>query len=127
MEGLRFSRGDSPIHRIDPRVKFLLTMVIFVSAILFTQFLPLMFILLIQVPLVFVGKIQREWAQSLRGGLFLAVIILATNLISLYFFSGRTLTTENLEYALAITVRVQLPFVETIGTIVTGIRHTVLI
>jgi energy-coupling factor transport system permease protein len=41
----------------------------------------------------------------LRGGLFLAIIILVTNLISIYFFSGKTLTTENLEYALAITVR----------------------
>ncbi len=105
LEGLRFSSGDSPIHDIDPRVKFLLTMVIFVSAIMFTQLLPLMFILLIQVPLVFIGKIQREWAQSLRGGLFLAIIILTTNLVSLYFFNGRTLTMENLEYALAITVR----------------------
>jgi len=105
LEGLRFTRGDSPIHEIDPRVKFLLTMVIFITAILFTQLLPLLFILLIQVPLVLIAKIQREWAQSLRGGLFLAVIILVTNLVSIYFFSGKTLTTENLEYALAITVR----------------------
>jgi len=105
LEGLRFTRGDSPIHKIDPRVKFLLTMVIFVSAILFTQLLPLLFIMLIQVPLVLIAKIQREWAQSLRGGLFLASIILVTNLLSIYFFSGRTLTTENLEYALAITAR----------------------
>jgi energy-coupling factor transport system permease protein len=105
LEGLRFSRGDSPIHNIDPRVKFLLTMVIFISAILFSQLFPLLFILLIQVPLVIIAKIQREWVQSLRGGLFLATIILVTNLASIYFFSGRTLTTENLEYALAITVR----------------------
>ncbi|MHA2069954.1 MAG: energy-coupling factor transporter transmembrane component T family protein, partial [Candidatus Thorarchaeota archaeon] len=105
LEGLRFTRGNSPIHEIDPRIKFLFTMVIFVSAILFTQLLPLLFILLIQVPLVYIAKIQKEWTQSLRGGLFLAAIILVTNLISLYFFSSRTLTTENLEYALAITIR----------------------
>tara|TARA_B100001971_G_scaffold94716_1_gene87541 strand:- start:3050 stop:3844 length:795 start_codon:yes stop_codon:yes gene_type:complete len=105
LERLRFSRVNSPIHEIDPRVKFLLTMVIFVSAILFTRLLPLLFILLIQVPIVFIGKIQREWAQSLKGGLFLAIIILTTNLVSLYYFNNRTLTTENLEYGLAITVR----------------------
>ena len=64
LEGLRFSRGDSPIHDIDPRVKFLLTMVIFVSAILFTQLLPLLFILVIQIPLVLVAKIQREWPKA---------------------------------------------------------------
>ena len=105
LEGLRFSRGDSIIHEIDPRVKFLLTIVIFISAILFTQLVPLLLIFMIQIPLVIIAKIQRAWIQSLRGGLFLSFIIFTTNLISIYFISGRTLTTENLEYALSITFR----------------------
>jgi energy-coupling factor transport system permease protein len=105
LEGLRFSRGDSPIHRLDPRVKFLLTTVIFAAAVMYTQLIPLLIIFLIQIPLVFTARIQREWAQSLKGGLLLATIIFVTNLLSIYFFRGRTLTTENLEFALAITLR----------------------
>jgi len=105
LEGLRFSSGDSPIHRLDPRVKFMMTVVIFVSAVIFTQLTPLCVIMLAQIPIVVTAKIHREWLKSIKGGLFLATIIFVTNLISIYFFRGGTLTTENLEYALSITLR----------------------
>ena len=105
LEGLRFSRGDSPIHNLDPRVKFLMTLALFVSAVIFTQLIPLMAIFIMQIPLVIIAKIEREWAKSLKGGLFLATIIFVTNILSFYFFRGGTLTTENVEYALSLTVR----------------------
>jgi energy-coupling factor transport system permease protein len=105
LEGLRFSRGDSLIHNLDPRVKFLMTLALFVSAVLFTHLVPLLTIFVLQVPLVVIAKIEREWAKSLKGGLFLAALIFATNLLSFYFFKGGTLTTENVEYALSLTVR----------------------
>jgi energy-coupling factor transport system permease protein len=105
LEGLRFSRGDSPIHDLDPRIKFLMTVVIFVTAVLYTQLTPLLVIFILQIPLILLARIQREWAQSLKGAMLLAVIIFATNLLSIYFFRGHTLTTENLEFALAITLR----------------------
>jgi energy-coupling factor transport system permease protein len=105
LDGLRFSRGDSPLHNLDPRVKFLMTLVIFAAAVMFMDLLPLLAILLAQIPLVFVGRIQREWAKSLRGGVFLAAIIFSTNLVSFYFFQGRSLTSGNVEMALSLTVR----------------------
>lgn len=105
LEGLRFTRGDSLIHRLDPRVKFLMTMVIFTSAILFMDLLPLLTIFLVQIPLIFIAEIQQEWTKSMKGSVFLATIIFSTNLISYYFFQGRSLNTENVETALALTVR----------------------
>ena len=105
LEGLRFTRGDSPLHRLDPRVKFLLTLVLFTIAMLFMDLLPLLVIFIVQIPLIMVGKIQREWLKSLKGGLFLATIIFASNLVSYYFFQGRSLTTANVETALALAVR----------------------
>jgi len=105
LEGLRFSGGTTPLHNLDPRVKFFMTMVIFTTAILFMNLVPLLVILLVQVPIVLVGKIEREWAKTLKGGLFLAVIIFATNLLSFYFFRGRHLTSEMVEFALSLTLR----------------------
>ncbi len=105
LEGLRFSGGTTPLHNLDPRVKFFMTIVIFTTAILFMNLIPLIVILLVQVPLVLIGKIEREWAKTLKGGLFLAVIIFATNLISFYFFRGRHLTSEMVEFALSLTLR----------------------
>jgi len=105
LEGLRFSRGTSPVHNLDPRVKFLMTMVIFAAAVMFLDLGPLLVIFLLQIPIVAVGEIWREWAKTLKGGAFLAVIIFATNLLSFYFFRGRHLNSEMVLYALALTLR----------------------
>ncbi len=106
LEGLRFTRGDSPLHRMDPRVKFLMTMVIFALSILFLDLIPLMVVFTLQIPLIVYGKIWREWLKSLKGGAFLAVIIFATNLLSFYFFQGNdTSSGDIVEYSLSLTLR----------------------
>ncbi len=105
LEGLRFSKGDSPLHKMDPRVKFLMTMVIFALAILFLDLIPLTLVFVLQIPLIIYGKIWREWLKSLKGGAFLAAIIFVTNLLSFYFFQGMMLTSNVVEYSLALTLR----------------------
>jgi len=105
LEGLRFSRGDSPLHRLDPRVKFLLTIALFTAAIIFFDLAPLIMIFVAQLPIIAVGRIGREWLKTLKGGIFLAVIIFATNLGSLYFFRGQQLTGDIVEFSLALTLR----------------------
>ena len=59
LEGLRFSKGDSIIHKLDPRVKFLLTISFFIVSIMFFDLIPLMFIFLVQIPIILIGKIGK--------------------------------------------------------------------
>lgn len=82
-----------------------MTLVLFASAILFLELLPLLVVFLVQIPIVIVGRIGKEWGKTLRGGAFLAAIIFASNLLSLYFFRGRQLTSDMLEYSTALTLR----------------------
>ena len=105
LEGLRFTRGDSPLHRLDPRVKFLLTMVIFGISVMFFDLIPLILVFTLQIPLVIYGKIWREWLKTLKGGAFLAVIIFATNLLSFYFFRGMHISGDTIEFSLSLTLR----------------------
>lgn len=105
LEGLKFSAISSPIHRLDPRVKFLMVSILFVSTIIFSNLLPLLMIFVAQIPLLIIAKVQRQWLKSLRGALLLGIIIFASNLIANYFYRGRTLTTEVLELSLAMTLR----------------------
>jgi len=104
-EGLRFSGGDTPIHRLDPRAKFVLTASIFTAAVLYFHLLPLLVIFLIQLPIVAAARVWRGWLRTLRGGLYIAVLILVTNLISFYFYKGRVFTLEMVEYSLSMTLR----------------------
>ncbi len=87
-DGLRFRKVSSPIHRLDPRAKFFYVIVMFVVAVVFSELLPLIVLFLIQMPFVFVAGVQREWIRSLRGALFLAVMIFAFNFIFGYLSPG---------------------------------------
>ena len=104
-EGLKFRRVTSPIHSLDPRVKFLYVCTIFVVAIMFWELLPLVSLFLVQLPFVFVARVQRQWLRSLRGAAFLAAVIFGTNLIFRYIYAGYVLLPQDIEYASAMTLR----------------------
>ncbi len=104
-EGFRFRRVSSPIHELDPRVKFFYVCVLFVITIMFVQLLPLALLFVIQLPFVIIAGVQRQWVRSLRGALFFAVIIFTTNLVTRYIYGGYVLTTTMLEESIAMTFR----------------------
>jgi energy-coupling factor transport system permease protein len=81
VEGFKFTRMDSPIHRLDPRAKFILTMGFFAVSLMFTNIYVLIVVFLVQVPGVLLAKSVSRWMRSMRGGLFLGVFILVMNLI----------------------------------------------
>jgi len=105
-EGFRFRHVSSPIHRLDPRVKFLFVLVMFVAAVLFYELLPLLVLFFIPVPFVLVAGVQRQWLRSLRGAMFLAVFLLVFNLV-FGFLSPGTIPwgMSPIEYASAMFLR----------------------
>ena len=105
LESLRFTRGDTFIHNMDPRVKFLLTLVSFAGSVMFLELVPLIVIFLVQLPLIVAAKVTREWYKSVKGASVISVIIFASNMLSFYYFRGGQLTWALVEYSLALTVR----------------------
>ncbi|MEM2538859.1 MAG: energy-coupling factor transporter transmembrane component T [Candidatus Bathyarchaeia archaeon] len=104
-DGLKYRSVSSPIHSIDPRAKFIYVCILFVIAILFSQLIPLLIILVLQVPLVILAKVKREWIRLLRGSAFFALLIFVMNVISLYFYGGGQSLEAIIERALAMSVR----------------------
>jgi len=90
---------------MDPRAKFVYVCVLFAVSIMFSNLVPLLFLFFIQIPVVVMAKIQREWMRSMKGSATFAVIIFAMNLLSLYFYSGYETLSSVLERSLAMTVR----------------------
>lgn len=81
VEGFKFTRIDSPIHRLDPRAKFILTLGFFAASLMFTNVYALLIIFVAQIPGVLLAKTVSRWLRSMRGGLFLGVFIFAMNAI----------------------------------------------
>ncbi len=104
-DGLRFRKVHSPIHNLDPRIKFIYVISVFVVAILFSQIIPLVLLFLLQVPFVLLARVQRQWLRSLRGAAFLAILIFAINIGTNFFTSGYKITALDVEYAASLTLR----------------------
>ena len=101
----KFRKVYSPIHNLDPRVKFIYVCAVFVAAILFGEILPLIALFLMSIPFVLLAGVQKEWLRSLRGAAFLAAFIFLVNIASSFFTSGYVLTAVALETAAAMTLR----------------------
>ncbi len=72
---------DSPIHRMDPRSKFILTLGFFATSLMFTNIYVLLVIFVLQIPLIALAKTWDRWRRSMRGGLFLGTFIFVMNYI----------------------------------------------
>jgi len=104
-DGLKFRKVYSPIHNLDPRIKFVYVCVVFVVAILFGEILPLIVLFLMSIPFVLLAGVQKEWLRSLRGAAFLAAFIFLVNVASNFFTSGYVVTAVAVENAAAMTLR----------------------
>jgi energy-coupling factor transport system permease protein len=104
-DGLKYRKVYSPIHNLDPRMKFLYVIALFVVAILFGQIIPLLALFVLQLPFVLLARVQKQWLRSLRGAAFLAAFIFLANIIPRFFYSGYVLTAADWEYSIAMTLR----------------------
>ena len=103
--GLKFRKVYSPIHNLDPRIKFVYVCAVFGVTIIFSEIIPLIFLFLLQIPFILIARVQRDWARSMRGAAFLATIIFLTNFLVAFIGSGYLVTPRNLENAVAMTLR----------------------
>lgn len=89
-DGFKFAKLPTPVHMMDPRAKFIMTMGIFAAALLFSNIYALIVIFLIQLPIVYAAKSWRKWAGSMRAGVLLAVLIFVMNFVfgSTFVFSA---------------------------------------
>jgi len=77
---------------LDPRAKFLLVIAVLIPALLFASVWVMVILLLSQLPLLFIGRVARRWALSLRAGVFLSGLIFAVNFFTGSVFSAIALT-----------------------------------
>ena len=104
-DGLKFRKVYSPIHNLDPRMKFVYVCAVFVVAILFGELLPLIVLFLMPIPFVLLAGVSKEWLRSLRGAAFLAAFIFLVNIATKFFSQGYLLTAVDVEFAVAMTLR----------------------
>ena len=97
LNAFKFQKKNTIVHNLDPRAKLLLSIVYSISALLFTEIVPLFIIFLTLIPLILLGRMIKEWIRSIRGLSFLVLLIIVLNT---YFLS--------LGYAIAMIIRITI-------------------
>ena len=95
LQAFKFQKRDTFVHNLDPRAKLLFSIIYSISALLFTNIVPLFLIFLSLIPLILLGRMIRDWIRSIRGLSFLILLIIVMNT---YFLS--------LSYAIAMILRI---------------------
>jgi energy-coupling factor transport system permease protein len=80
-DGFKFAHTNTPIHMMDPRAKFLMTLGIFSIALMSQNPIVLLLVFILQIPIVLLAKTTRRWAASMRAGVFIAGLIFGMNFI----------------------------------------------
>jgi energy-coupling factor transport system permease protein len=100
LSAFEFKRKDTFIHHLDPRT--LLYFVVLTSIIIlqFQQLVPVVIIFVALIPLLFIARIIHEWLVSLKGFIFLILIIFIINV-----FFGSSNNPHPTTFALSMVVR----------------------
>lgn len=97
LEGFRFRHKDTPLHELDPRVKFIIAISYTVLSLYFIEIVPLFIILISIILLIALAKSLAEWGRTMKGILPFLFIIFFVNLISV--------SKERVNYSLSMTLR----------------------
>lgn len=94
-DGFKFKKLDTPIHKMDPRSKFIFIIGIFILTLIFTDLIALTILFLIQLPLIFLAKSGKKWFKTIKAAAFFAFLIFIMN-----FITGASFT-----FSLSMTIR----------------------
>jgi energy-coupling factor transport system permease protein len=93
LRAFKYRRKDTVVHRLDPRSKFMLSIVLMAISVVFTDIRVLLALVSGQLILLFLAESLREWFSSLRGLVFFFAVIFATQLLfGGSFFTGVVLS-----------------------------------
>ncbi len=79
LEVFQYTKQNSVIHRLDPRAKLVMTIVLATISLLFLELFPLIILLIVLIPLLVLAKSIRRWLKSMKGLAVLLVFILIFN------------------------------------------------
>ncbi|MCX8181644.1 MAG: energy-coupling factor transporter transmembrane protein EcfT [Candidatus Methanomethyliaceae archaeon] len=104
-----YKRGTTIIHKLDPRSKFIYTILFTALTVYFVNPLILFLVFLSSVPMVIIAGIGKRWLRSIRGSLFFIAFIFIFNLV------GNFWTTGSIADAIIMSISMSLRFIALIS------------
>jgi len=79
LQGLQFYPGKSFVHRLDPRVKLMLSTALLIATLLYLEVTVVTIIILVEASLAAVSGAARRWAKTVYGAAPLIAMVFLMN------------------------------------------------
>lgn len=122
LQGFRFVRKESPIHRMDPRSKFFWGCGVAALSFLLLDYIPQIILFFSLLPFVIVGKVTRRWLTSLKS---MTPIILFIAMLDFFYLGplyALTMSLRILNLTGAFSVFFLTVYPDDLGTAMTKLR-----
>ena len=88
LQGLQFQPGTSVIHRLDPRVKLLISTTLLITSLLYLEIVVTSLVIAVELILSTISGTVRRWAKTVYGALPLIILIFLMNYLVRSFSEG---------------------------------------
>ena len=88
LQGLQFQPGASVIHRLDPRVKLLISTTLLITSLLYLEVAVTSLVIAVELILSAISGTAKRWAKTVYGALPLVILIFLMNYLVRSFSEG---------------------------------------
>jgi len=105
LRGLQFYPGDTFLHRLDPRVKLLISLLLLASSLMFIEVTVITVIILVEAGLAYSAKALDRWIKTVYGAAPLIIIVFLLNYVFRSLIPGQILGISGLYESFAAAYR----------------------
>ena len=105
LRGLQFYPGKTVIHKLDPRVKLVISLLLMATAALYLEVTIITIVVVIEALLSIVAKVFSRWARTVYGAAPLIILVFIANFLFKLSMPGQSLSFQSIYESLRLAYR----------------------
>ncbi|MEM3819239.1 MAG: hypothetical protein QXF08_02160, partial [Nitrososphaerota archaeon] len=91
LRGLQFYPGKTVIHKLDPRVKLVISLLLMMTAAIYLEVTIITIVVAVEALLSIIAKVFSRWARTVYGAAPLIILVFLLNVLFKLSMPGQSL------------------------------------
>ncbi len=105
LQGLQFHPGKTIIHRLDPRVKLVISILLLATTLMYLEVTVITLVIVVEALIAYAARVVGRWARTVYGAAPLIALVFLMNYTANVFMMGEAFSVEGLYRAFAAAYR----------------------
>ncbi|MEM2469681.1 MAG: energy-coupling factor transporter transmembrane component T [Nitrososphaerota archaeon] len=105
LRGLQFYPGKTVIHKLDPRVKLVISLLLMMTAAIYLEVTIITIVVAVEALLSIIAKVFSRWARTVYGAAPLIILVFLLNVLFKLSMPGQSLGFQSIYEALQLAYR----------------------